>query len=333
MTGLFVVELRRPRRRSGDGKPNPPTAISMNFNALLTTFANNLLPILLVSGAGFLLGKTLDVDSRSLGRVVFYVFSPILVFDLLVHTQLNSGQILATMGFTVGVAAVVGAVAVLIGSLLRFDRPLLMALILTASFGNTGNYGLPLVSFAFGQDALAFATVNFVTSVVLFNTLGVLVASLGHMDLKTAALGIFRVPAVYAVILAAALNRFQITLPTPLDRTVGLAANGSIPVMIILLGLELSRVRWSHSVPAVSLSAGLRLLGGPAVGFLLAGLLGFRGAAWQGNVIESGMPAAVTTTVLATEYGLDTSLVTAMVFLGTILSPLSLTPLLMYLGK
>ncbi len=305
----------------------------MNFNALLTTFANNLLPILLVGGAGVLLGKTLDVDSRSLGRVVFYVFSPILVFDLLVHTQLNSGQILATMGFTVGVAAVVGTVAVLIGSLLRFDRPLLMALILTASFGNTGNYGLPLVSFAFGQDALAFATVNFVTSVVLFNTLGVLVASLGHMDLKTAALGIFRVPAVYAVILAAALNRFQITLPTPLDRTVGLAANGSIPVMIILLGLELSRVRWSHSVPAVSLSAGLRLLGGPAVGFLLAGLLGFRGAAWQGNVIESGMPAAVTTTVLATEYGLDTSLVTAMVFLGTILSPLTLTPLLMYLGK
>ncbi len=305
----------------------------MNFTALLTTFADNLLPILLVSGAGFLLGKTLDVDARSLGRVVFYVFSPILVFDLLVHTQLNSGQILATMGFTVGVAVVVGAVAVLIGSLLRFDRPLLMALILTASFGNTGNYGLPLVSFAFGQDALAFATVNFVTSVVLFNTLGVLVASLGHMDLKTAALGIFRVPAVYAVLLAAGLNRFQITLPAPLERTVGLAANGSIPVMIILLGLELSRVRWSHSVPAVSLSAGLRLLGGPTVGFLLAGLLGFRGAAWQGNVIESGMPAAVTTTVLATEYGLDTSLVTAMVFLGTILSPLTLTPLLMYLGK
>ena len=183
------------------------------------------------------------------------------------------------------------------------------------------------------QDALAFATLNFVTSVVMFNTLGVLVASLGHMDLKTAAMGIFRVPAVYAVLLAGVLNHFQVTLPTPLDRTVALAANGSIPVMIILLGLELSRVRWSHSLPAISLSAGLRLLGGPAVGLLLAALLGFRGAAWQGNVIESGMPAAVTTTVLATEYGLDTSLVTAMVFLGTILSPLTLTPLLVFLGK
>jgi malate permease and related proteins len=305
----------------------------MNFSALLTTFADNLLPILLVSGAGFLLGKTLDIDSRSLGRVVFYVFSPILVFNLLLHTELSSGQILATVAYTVSVCLLIGILAFLCGRLLNFERPVLMALIITAAFGNTGNYGLPLVSFAFGQDALAFATLNFVTSVVLFNTAGVLVASLGHMDLKTAAAGVFKVPAVYGVLLAGLLNRFHVVLPTPLERTIGLAANGSIPVMIILLGLELSHVKWAHGLPAIGLSAGLRLLAGPAAGFLLAALFGFQGSVRQGNVIESGMPAAVTTTVLATEYGLDTSLVTAMVFLGTILSPLTLTPLLVYLGK
>src|SRR5512146_2980397 len=235
----------------------------MNFNALLSTFADNLLPILLVSGAGFLLGKALDVDSRSLGRVVFYVFSPILVFNLLLHTQLSSGQILATVVYTFGVSLIVGLLAFASGKLLHLERPTLMALIITAAFGNTGNYGLPLVSFAFGETALAFATLNFVTSVVLFNTAGVLVASLGHMDLRTAAAGVFKVPAVYAVLLAGILNRFQIALPVPLARTVELAANGSIPVMIILLGLELARVQWSHSFPTIGLSAGLRLLGGP----------------------------------------------------------------------
>ncbi len=305
----------------------------MDFNALLTTFADNLLPILLVSGAGFLLGKTLSVDSRSLGRVVFYVFSPVLVFNLLLHTQLSSNQIAATMIYTVLVALLIGIVAFLFGTLLHFERPMLMALIITAAFGNTGNYGLPLVSFAFGQEALAFATLNFVMSVVMFNTAGVLVASLGHMDLKSAAMGIFKVPAVYGVLLAAALNGLHVALPTPLERTIDLAANGSIPVMIILLGLELSKVQWSHSIRAISLSAGLKLLAAPAVGILLAAFFGFQGAARQGNVIETAMPAAVTTTVLATEYGLDTSLVTAMVFMGTILSPLTLTPLLVYLGK
>jgi len=57
------------------------------------------------------------------------------------------------------------------------------------------------------------------------------------------------------------------------------------------------------------------------------------GAARQGNLVETAMPAAVTNAVLATEYKLDTSLVTAIIFIGTILSPLTLTPLLVYLGK
>jgi len=42
---------------------------------------------------------------------------------------------------------------------------------------------------------------------------------------------------------------------------------------------------------------------------------------------------AVNTTILATEYKLDSSLVTAIVYLGTLLSPLTLTPLIVLLGK
>ncbi len=305
----------------------------MVISDLLTTFANNLLPILLIGGAGFALGKSLPIDSRSLGRVVFYVFSPLLVFDLLLHTELNSIQMVTTMGYAFMVSLVIGLLALASGKLMGLERPVLMAVILTASFGNTGNYGLPLVLFAFGQEALAFATLFFVMNSILANTAGVLIASLGHMDLKAAFLGLFKVPTVYAVILAAVLNRFQLTLPLPLVRTIDLASNGSIPAMIVLLGLELSRVQWSHSVKAIGLSAALRLLAGPAVGFVLAILFGLQGPARQANIIEASMPAAVTSTVLATEYGLETSLVTAMVFVGTILSPLTLTPLLVYLGR
>ncbi len=305
----------------------------MDFNALLATFADNLLPILLLGGAGFLVGKTLAIESRGLGRVVFYIFSPVLVFDLLLHTQLSSGEILSTVGFTLSLCLLIGLLAFALGRLFGFERPILMAIILTSAFGNTGNYGLPLVSFAYGQAALAFATLYFVTTSVMFNTAGVLIASLGHLDLRTAFVGLFKVPAVYGVVLAALLNHFQLVLPTPLERTVELAANGSIPLMIVLLGVELSRVQWSHSVRAIGLSTALRLLVAPAAGFLLAGLFGFQGPARQANITEAAMPAAVTNTILATEYGLDSSLVTAMIFIGTILSPLTLTPLVYYLGR
>jgi predicted permease len=303
------------------------------INELLITFANNLLPILLISGAGFLLGRALSVDSRSLGRVVFYVFSPILVFNLILHTELDSAEIFITMAFSALICLIVGLLALGLGRLLGLERAVLMAVILTAAFGNTGNYGLPLVSFAFGKNALAFATLYFVMTSILFNTVGVLIASLGHMDGRTALLGLFRVPTMYAVILAALLNRFHLVLPVPLARTVEMAANGSIPLMILLLGLELSRVQWSQNRRAIGLGAGLRLLAGPAAGLLLAWAFGLPIPARQGNVTQSAMPAAVTTMVVAAEYGLDSSLVTATVFLGTILSPLTLTPLLVYLGK
>lgn len=305
----------------------------MDLNALLATFANNLLPILLLGAAGFVLGKTLSIESRGLGRVVFYIFSPVLVFDLLLHTQLSSGDILRTMGFAVTICVVTGLLALGIGRLMHLERPTLIAVILTSSLANTGNYGLPLVSFAYGDAALAIATLYFVTNSLLFNTAGVLIASLGHLDLRSALLGLFKVPAVYAVVLAAVLNYLHLVLPTPLERTISLAADGAIPLMIVLLGVELSRVQWSHSVRAVGLSTTLRLIAAPAIALLIAGIFGFQGAARQANVTQSAMPAAVTNTILATEYGLDSSLVTAMIFVATILSPLTLTPLVYYLGR
>jgi predicted permease len=305
----------------------------MSFTDLLTTFANNLLPVLLISAAGFLLGRAFHIDSRSLGRVIFYLFSPVLVFDLLLHNALPLGEMVRTIGFCLAVFATISVLVLVIGYFMRLDRPTLMAVLLTAAFANTGNYGLPLVSFAFGEDALAHATLYFVTTSLLFNTVGVLIASLGHLDLKQAVLGMLKVPTVYAVILAALLNQFQITLPIPLERTVSLASDGAIPLMLILLGVELARVEWSHSLGALSLGAGMRLLIGPLVGLLLAIPFGLTGAARQGCIVETATPAAVTNAVLATEYKLDTSLVTAIIFIGNILSPLTLTPLLVYLGR
>jgi hypothetical protein len=305
----------------------------MSINELFATFANNLLPILLVGGAGFILGKFLTVDSRALGRVVFYVFSPLLVFDLLIKSALDLSQALTTVGFAVSVIATLGVVSFALGKLFQLERTDLLAVILTVAFGNTGNYGLPLVKFAFGNDALAAASLFYITTTILFNTVGVIIASLGHTDLKSAALGLFKLPIVYGVTLALIVKSLGVDLPLPLSRTIEIAANGAIPVMLILLGLELTRVEFSHDFRALGLGVLTKLLLGPVIGLLFANLFGLHGAARQGNVLESAMPAAVATTVVATEYKLKPSLVTAIVFLGTALSPLTLTPLLVYLAR
>jgi len=304
----------------------------MSLPILFSTFANNLLPILLLSGAGFILGKLFSVDSRTIGRVVFYIFAPMLVFDLLVQNDLKLEEAVSVIAFTGTLILVMGMITLIIALALKLERRILMSVLITTMFGNTGNYGLPVVAFAFGEEALKYAGLFFVTTSILFNTVGILIASLGHMTFRQAMFGLFKVPTVYGAILAAVINTFHIEIPTALARTIDLAAGGSIPLMIVLLGIELARVRWSDSLRGVGLSVSLRLLAAPLVALLLSFLFGLQGEVRQAGVLQASMPAAVNTTILAAEYQLDSSLVTAIVFIGTLLSPLTLTPLIVFLG-
>ena len=305
----------------------------MSFSVLVSTFANNILPIVLLGGAGFALGKLLHIDPRSLGRVVFYVFSPVLIFDLMVKNRLALSEAAEVIGFTVTIILMLGLLAYFLGSLLKIERPALISIVITTMFANTGNYGLPLVSFAFGKDALPYAGIYFVTTTFLFYTLGVLLASLGHMNLKDAALGLFKVPTMYAVILAVIINSFGIVIPTPIERAVQLASDGTIPLMLILLGVQMTHVEFSNNLRALQLSVSLRLLLAPLIALALTALFGIEGFARQGAMTQASMPSMVSATVLATEYHLDAKLVTAAVFVSTLLSPLTLTPLLVFLGR
>lgn len=300
---------------------------------LLNVFVTNLLPILLLSGAGFALGRALKLDSRPLGRVIFYILSPVLIFNLLTSSKLAVESIVLMMGYSASVMLIVAGIALVLGLLLRLERNMLTIVVLTSLFANNGNYGLPLIFFAFGQEALAYASIYYVTSSLLLFTVGVLITSLGHLRLIESLLGLLKVPAIYAIILAAIFIGTGWTLPAPIQKTVELTAGAAVPAMLILLGLELQKVEGTHNLRTLSIPVVCRLLVGPIIGLVLAALFGLSDTSRKAGITEAGMPSAVMTTVLANEYKLDTSLVTAIVFVSTILSPLTLTPLIYFLGR
>jgi predicted permease len=84
-------------------------------------------------------------------------------------------------------------------------------------------------------------------------------------------------------------------------------------------------------VPLI-LTTGVRLLVAPLLAFGLTRLFGMSGPSYQAVVLESAMPVAVMTTILATEFDAEPTFVTASVLVTTLLSPLTLTPLLAFLG-
>jgi predicted permease len=102
--------------------------------------------------------------------------------------------------------------------------------------------------------------------------------------------------------------------------------------MLILLGLQLSRANWATHPKPISLASGMRLLASPLITIALIPLFGISGPARQAIILESAMPTAVSTILVASEFNSDPAFVSAVVILSTLLTPLTLTPLLAYLG-
>lgn len=299
---------------------------------LINLFANNLLPIFLAALTGYIMGKLSLIEARSLSRVVFYVFSPCLVFDLITSNELGDGDILRMIAFVVISLVIMAGVTILVGRMMKLDRKMMAALLLTSLFMNAGNYGLSVNLFAFGETTLAYASLFFVTTATLIYSVGVIIASMGNTTIKDALLGLLKIPAIYGLIIAFIVLSLQMKLPVPLDRTVNLLSDAAIPTMLVLLGLQLQKVEWSHKPLHLLVANGLRLLAAPAIAIVLSMLFDLQGSARQASIIEASMPCAVTATVLATEFDVQPEFVTAAVTTSTLLSPLTLTPLLAFLG-
>jgi len=302
------------------------------LNELFTLFLNNLLPIFVIAGTGMLLARATNLNPRPLSQVIFYIFSPCLIFTLLIQSKLDNQMIGRVILYAITSCLLIGAITWVIGKLLKLEGPLFSAMLITSMFMNAGNYGLPVVLFAFGQNALGYASLFFVINAGLTYTLGTVIASMSTMSFSKALLNLVKLPLIYAMLLAVLFIYTGWKIPLPLERATKLLGDASIPSMLVLLGLQLKTANILGKLRPVAVTSGMRLLASPLLALALLPLFGLTGVARQAIAIEAGMPAAVLTTALATEFNSDPEFVTAAVFLTTLLSPLTLTPLLAFLG-
>lgn len=300
---------------------------------LLTILAEDIFPIFAVAAVGFLLARHLRADVKTLSRVTFNALSPCLVFHLLVTSRLGVGDFGRMSLFAAAMVLGIGVIARVVTTPLHLDRVTLSAFLVVVMFSNNGNYGLPVVLFAFGRESLTYASVYFVTNAVLMYTLGVFLASAGKKSVGEALAGIVRVPAVYGVVAAVVVMTTGLTLPSMVMRPIELLAGAAVPVMILVLGMQLERAARPERPLLVGLAAFLTLVVSPLMAFGLGSLLQLSGPARQAALIEAAMPSAVINTILAIEYDIAPAFVTSVVFVSTILSPLTITILIAVLQR
>jgi len=298
---------------------------------LLSILVSDILPIFAIALIGFLLERRVAGSVRTLSAITFNALSPCLVFNQLVTSRLSGSEVGKMALYCVMLTAGMGIAGWLSSMMLGLERKALSSFLLVVLFSNSGNYALPLILFAFGPEALAHASVYFVTSAILVYTVGVFIAARGGQDLGGAAKRLLRVPALYALAAAGILSLLHVTAPRALMRPVGMLSDAALPMMLLILGMQLKRAVVPHRPRVVGTAVALSLIVSPLIGFGLTLLLGFSGAARASAITLASMPAAVVTTVLALEFDLDSSFVTSTVFVSTLLSPLTLVPIIAWL--
>ena len=300
---------------------------------LLEIFANDLLPVFAIAGAGFLLARFAGVQVHGVSRLTFHVLAPALVFNVLVTSTLDAAQSSRMALFYLLVAVSAALMARLAAIPLRLDRRTLSAFMLVVVCSNSGNYGLPVALLAFGREALAFASVYFVCSAIFSYTGGVLLAASGKRSLRAALQGLVRVPAFYGAMAALLTMSVGITVPEIVMRPVGMLSDAALPLMILVLGMQIERATMPERPIVVAAAVVVSLILTPLAAIGWAHVVGLRGAALQAGVLQSSMPTAVMTTILALEFDALPQFVTSVVCLATLLSPLTVTLLIAYLQR
>ncbi len=205
----------------------------------------------------------------------------------------------------------VAAVSLGIVTLAGLERRTYLAPII---FGNTGNMGLPLALFAFGNAGLGYAVVVFAVMAILSFTVGIWLVSGGGSVTKAV-----KEPLVAATVLGGVFLWQGWQTPPFLTSTLELIGQMAIPIMLITLGVAVARLHPARLSRAVWLS--------------LAKVVICVTAAWGVGrwfqldavpfavlVVQVSTPVAVTSYLLAEKYGAGADEVAGLVVVSTLLS-------------
>lgn len=299
--------------------------------ALLGIFLNVLAPVFLLVLLGYLVAPGLQLEARTLSRFAYFILTPAFIFNTLSNTRIDAGLAGRMVGFISLVYLGSILVAFVVARLLRRSAAMTAAYVMIAAFGNVGNFGLPIVQFALGPDALGVATVYFLANLVLAFVVCVAAANFSRGFSLGMAAQVLRTPALIALLPALAVNWSGFALPPVVSRPVDLLADALIPVMLVVLGAQLA----AAGVPRLSLdlllASGIRLVSGPLIGFAIVGWFRLPELEAAVGILQASMPAAVLVSIIAMENDLLPEFVTATVLFSNVASIVTLAIVLLVL--
>ena len=285
------------------------------------------LPIFMVAGLGWLLDRRFSLHLETLVKINIYLLVPAFIFVRLVDTPLAGREAGRVMLCTLLVILLAGVLSALVARALCMEAGSRKSLALASMFGNCGNFGLPLVTLAFGPQAAAVQVYVLVVMNVSTFTFGLFLANNGAEALshRRALLSCLRQPAIYAVSAAALckLTGWEVQRLTFIWQPFDLLAAALVGTALLTLGVQLSQTRPVPLAAPMLSALAIRLVAAPLLAWGVTQAMGFPPAVAAVLILTAGAPTAVNTALLAHEFGGNTAFATGSVYYSTLLSLLT----------
>ncbi len=292
-------------------------------------FVNVILPVFLMIGVGVLFEKIKKPDFKSISDLTLYFLAPCLIFEALLKSKESISEFtFFAIIFMILLTSALWIASIIFAKLLKLDSLEAKAFSLSTIMMNCGNFGVPLILFAFGDKSLIYAVVILVTFTFPLGTLAVFIASSGKASVKKSIIEIFKMPLFYSIIIAIFFKYFHIPVPQLIMKPLIFMGESAIPVLLILLGMQLARTNLTANFKPIFGSCFLRLIVSPIIAFLICKLLKIEGLAQKILIIQTSTPSAIIPLLYAINYNTRPDIVAGTIFFSTIFSAITLTILL-----
>ena len=298
---------------------------------MLTLFA--LVVVGYVAGKLGYLGGDFD---RQLSRLVINITCPALILSSAMTGELPDRRfILPLLLISLITYLILTGAAFLLPRYLTKKKDDEGAIGFALMFGNVGFMGYPVVASIFGHEAVFYAAVlNVVNTFAVFTVGTILITGRSDVEQKRFEKKVLYSTPMLAAYLTMAIVALEINnIPEAVSQPLTMLGNITVPAALMIIGSSMSNLslRTMLGNTTVYATTLFRLAILPIGIHFLMGALGFSPFVVNINTLVIAMPVATYGTILCLKYQKDTTMITEVTFITTLLSMISIPLLVMLL--
>jgi predicted permease len=260
-----------------------------------------------------------QINDRTITLINVYFLQVFLTFWGLLIRPIDISLVYAPAAYFIVVV-----IAMSISSFFAFrffkDKKEYSIAMVAAMIGNTSNLGIPLNISIFGEQSIPYTTIVNLVNIFIVYTFGVYYYSRGTFDIRTSLTNIFKLPLLWAAILAITLSINGYRPSDEVMKMLMMGAYASITMQLFLFGIYLYGTKLKEiSKKLIAWVLTFKFIVLPLLAFVILHYLDLEPMVKGIVFIELLMPLAVANVNISSLYNCKPKVVTALVMITSVL--------------